>query len=423
MSKDLVKNNYIIKPFIISAIVFIFVGSLIGSIWLTNILKLNIPIFNGSIFNLHRVFQIESGLTLLIMGIGFMIVPRFRNIPIGSLTIIKISFLFIILSSLLAIVSTINMFKSNINEQFVFFSQIFRLLGILIFLGKIFDSLKIKPKLLRDADYFIALSSICLLIISILNLLKVNGNTLLNIEIQLLFPIIMIFGIEYKTLPSFLGFIRPRKKIGMLSLLFLTTTFIIGIIAELFADNTLLPILFNLIMLSSSITFSISAYVYNDYENKKYILQSTGDKKDRYLYTLYHTRVSFYFLFIGSAFGLMFYLFDKTFIFYDLSIHFIAIGFIGITIASYLPMMLAPILGKPIAVKKFNNIPLILITISLLIRSIGMMYISYFNGSDLFILHVLTSLSGFLILFAIAVFITLLYKSIKSLPKNSMKIS
>ena len=298
MSKDLVKNNYIIKPFIISAIFFIFVGSLIGSIWLTNILKLNIPIFNGSIFNLHRVFQIESGLTLLIMGIGFMIVPRFRNTSIGSLTIIKISFLFIILSSLLAIASTINIFKSNINEQIVFFSQIFRVLGILIFLGKIFDTLKIKPKLLRDADCFIALSSICLLIISILNLLKVNGNTLLSIEIQLLFPIIMIFGIEYKTLPSFLGFIRPRKKIGMLSLLFLTTTFIIGIIAELFTDNTLLPILFNLFMLSSSITFSISTYVYNDYENKKYILQSTGDKKDRYLYTLYHTRVSFYFLFI-----------------------------------------------------------------------------------------------------------------------------
>jgi hypothetical protein len=386
-------------------------------------LNLNIPLFNGSIFNLHRVFQIESGLTLLIMGIGFMIVPRFRNTSIGSLTIIKISFLFIILSSLLAIASTINIFKSNINEQIVFFSQIFRVLGILIFLGKIFDTLKIKPKLLRDADCFIALSSICLLIISILNLLKVNGNTLLSIEIQLLFPIIMIFGIEYKTLPSFLGFIRPRKKIGMLSLLFLTTTFIIGIIAELFTDNTLLPILFNLFMLSSSITFSISTYVYNDYENKKYILQSTGDKKDRYLYTLYHTRVSFYFLFIGSAFGLMFYLFDKTFIFYDLSIHFIAIGFIGITIASYLPMMLAPILGKPIAVKKFNNIPLILITISLLIRSIGMMHISYFNDSDLFILHVSTSLSGFLILFAIAVFITLLYKSIKSLPQNSMKIS
>src|SRR5215212_6537925 len=385
MSKDSVKNNYVVKPFIISAVVFIFVGSLIGSIWFAFILKVNIPLFNGSIFSLHRIFQVESGLTLLIMGIGFMIVPRFRNTSIGSLTTIKVSFLFIILSTFLAIISAINIFDLKINEQILFFSQIFRILGIILFLGKIFDTLKIKPRLLRDADYFIAFSSICLLIISILNLLEANGNTLLDIEIQLLFPIIMIFGIEYKTLPSFLGFIRPRKKIGLLSLLFLITTFIVGII------------------------------VYNNYKNKKYILQSTQDKKERYLYTLYHTRISFYFLFIGGIFGLMFYLFDKKFIFYDLSIHFIAIGFIGITIASYFPMMLAPILGKPIAVKKSNKIPLILITLSLFIRAIGLMYISFFNDNDLFFLHVLTSLSGLLILLAIVIFILLMYKSIKSL--------
>ena len=75
MSKGLVKNNHIIKPFIISAIIFIFVGSFIGSIWFASILKVNIPLFDGSIFNLHRMFQVESGLTLLIMGIGFIIVP------------------------------------------------------------------------------------------------------------------------------------------------------------------------------------------------------------------------------------------------------------------------------------------------------------------------------------------------------------
>ena len=413
MSKESGKNNYIAKPFIVSAIVFIFFGSLIGSVWFAFILKVNIPFFNGYIFNMHRIFQVESGLTLLIMGIGYMIIPRFRNTTIGSPTIIKISFLFIILSTILAIASTISMVDIKIARQILFFSQILRIFGILLFLGKIIDTLKIKPRLLRDADYFVAFSSICLLIISVLHLYEVNGNTLLDIEIQLLFPIIMIFGIEYKTLPSFLGFIRPRKKIGLLSLLFLIATFIVGIIAELFADDVLLPILFNLLMLSSSITFSISAYVYSNYENKKYILQSTGDKKERYLYTLYHTRISFYFLIIGGILGLMFYLFDKKFIFYDLSIHFIAIGFIGITIASYFPMMLAPILGKPIAIKKSNKIPLILITISLFIRSIGLMYISFFNDNDL--LNILASLSGILILFAIVIFIILIYKSIKSL--------
>jgi hypothetical protein len=174
-----------------------------------------------------------------------------------------------------------------------------------------------------------------------------------------------------------------------------------------------LPILFNLFMMFSSITFSISIYLYNNYENKKYILQSAIDKKERYLYTLYHTRISFYFLYVGLFLGILFYIFDKKFMFYDLSIHFIAIGFIGITIASYFPMMIAPIFGKPIIVKKINKIPLILIIFSLLTRTIGMVYTSYFNSSGFSFLQSLTSISGFLILLAIIIFIALMYKSIK----------
>jgi hypothetical protein len=413
MSKDLVKNNYIFIPIIISAIIFILVGSFIGTIWFAFILKVNIPLFTGSIFNLHRIFQLESGLTLLIMGIGFMIVPRFRNISIGSLTIIKISFLSIIISTFLVIVSTINIYESIINERILFISEIFRIFGVLLFVGKTIDTLKIRPKLLRTADYFVGFSSICLLIVSILNLFKLNDNTLTDIEIQLLFPIIMIFGIEYKTLPSFLGFIRPRKKFGIVSLLFLIIAFILGITKFFINDYVVLPILFNLFMMFSSITFSISIYLYNNYENKKYILQSAIDKKERYLYTLYHTRISFYFLYVGLFLGILFYIFDKKFMFYDLSIHFIAIGFIGITIASYFPMMIAPIFGKPIIVKKINKIPLILIILSLLTRTIGMVYTSYFNSSGFSFLQSLTSISGFLILLAIIIFIALMYKSIK----------
>jgi hypothetical protein len=413
MSKDLVKNNYIFIPIIISAIIFILVGSFIGTIWFAFILKVNIPLFNGSIFNLHRIFQLESGLTLLIMGIGFMIVPRFRNISIGSLTIIKISFLSIIISTFLVIVSTINIYESIINERILFISEIFRIFGVLLFVGKTIDTLKIRPKLLRTADYFVGFSSICLLIVSILNLFKLNDNTLTDIEIQLLFPIIMIFGIEYKTLPSFLGFIRPRKKFGIVSLLFLIIAFILGITKFFINDYVVLPILFNLFMMFSSITFSISIYLYNNYENKKYILQSAIDKKERYLYTLYHTRISFYFLNVGLFLGILFYIFDKKFMFYDLSIHFIAIGFIGITIASYFPMMIAPIFGKPIIVKKINKIPLILIIFSLLTRTMGMVYTSYFNSSGFSFLQSLTSISGFLILLAIIIFIALMYKSIK----------
>jgi hypothetical protein len=414
MSKDLSKNNYIIKPFIISAVIFILVGSFIGSIWFAFILNVNIPVINGSIFNLHRIFQVESGITLLIMGIGFMIVPRFRNISIGSHTVIKVSFLSIIISTFLVIISTINIYQPIINERILFISEIIRIFGIFLFVGKIIDTIKIKPKLLRTADYFVGFSAICLLIISILNLFKLNDNTLMGLEIQLLFPIIMILGIEYKTLPSFLGFIRPRKKFGILSLLFLIAAFTSGVITKFYvSDDTVLPILFNLFVILSSIMFSLSIFLYNNYENKKYILQSTTDKKERYLYILHHTKISFYFLYVGIVLALLFYIFDKKFMFYDLSIHFIAIGFIGITISSYLPMMLAPILGKPIIIRKINKIPLILIIISLLIRTMGMVYVSYFNNNGASFLHILTSISGFLILLAIIIFIALMYKSIK----------
>lgn len=415
MSKDLIKDNYIIKPFIISALIFIFIGSLIGSIWLAFILNVNIPLINGAIFNLHPIFQLESGLTLLIMGIGFMIIPRFRNIPIGSLTIIKISFLSIIISTLLLIVSLLNVFESEINESILDIAGIFRVFGIVLFVIKIFDTLKTRPKLLRTADYFIGFSSVCLLIVSVLNLSKLNGSTLTDIEIQLLFPILMIFGIEYKTLPSFLGFVRPKKNLGLLSLVFLIVAFIVGISTKIYISNdTMLSILFNIFMILSSILFSISIFVYGNYENKRYILQSPTDKKERYLYTLYHTRASFYFLYFGEVLGLLYYIFDKKFLFYDLSIHSIAIGFIGITIASYLPMMLAPLLGKPIVIKKFNKIPMILIILSLIMRFTGMTYISYFNSYGFFILYIFTSTSGFLILLAIVIFIILLYRSIKT---------
>ncbi len=415
MPKDLVKDNHIVKPFIISALIFFLVGSFIGSIWFASILNANIPIINGSVFSLHRVFLVESGLTILIMGIGFMIIPRFRNVSIGSHAIIGISFLSVIVSTFLVIVSTTNVHDLSLDEEIIFISEILRFFGILLFVGKIIDTLKVKPKLLRTADYFVGLSSICLLMLSVLGLLNLNDNTLTDIEFHLLFPVIMIFGIEYKTLPSFMGFIRPREKMGVLSLLLLITAFVLGIAAKLgISDNVALPLLFNLFMFSSSITFSISVYVYNNYENKKHILQSAKDKRERFLYTMHHTQVSFCFLYIGIVLGLLFYVFDEKFMFYDLSIHFIAIGFIGVTIASYLPMMLAPILGKPIAVNRFYKVPLILIIISLLTRTVGVVYISYFNGNGFTLLHALTSISGFLTMLAIVVFVALMYKSIKS---------
>ena len=60
-----------------------------------------------------------------------------------------------------------------------------------------------------------------------------------------------------------------------------------------------------------------------------------------------------------------------TFVLYDLAIHYVAIGFLGITIALYLPHMLSPITGRIVHFTKFNSLPLFLIIAALAVRTKG----------------------------------------------------
>jgi hypothetical protein len=82
-----------------------------------------------------------------------------------------------------------------------------RLSGVIIFLIIVFWTLRVRPKLLGLSDYFITL---CLVTLITVNVIELSGyryaSSLTRIQLWLLFPILMIFGIEYKTLPSFLVF-------------------------------------------------------------------------------------------------------------------------------------------------------------------------------------------------------------------------
>lgn len=72
----------------------LFVGSLIGAAWMMTIFNISVPHWFGQLFQQHKILQIDGFLTLLIMGVGYMIVPRFRNV---SLPYVKYSYLFFIL--------------------------------------------------------------------------------------------------------------------------------------------------------------------------------------------------------------------------------------------------------------------------------------------------------------------------------------
>lgn len=369
-------SNYspVSKPFIITAVILAFIGSSIGSLWMMSFFGIALPQLFHNSFQLHKTLQIDGFLILLIMGIGYMIIPRFRNIPLASTNLAYLSFVLVLCSITIYAIHQILPITEN-NNNLLKWSNVLRLTGITIFAIIVFLALRVRPKLLRLSDYFIALSIITLIIINIVQSIgyEYNTNSLTYIQLWLLFPILMIYGIEYKTLPSFLGFIRPRRILGFASFGLVLVSIVLGLISILlYEENNLFPIIFNIAFLSSALTFGGAVYITGGFDNSGEIRRLIqGEKKARYNFTTINIKLSFLFLYIGITMALLFNLFHESFAFYDLAIHIIAVGFIGTTITLYLPLMLPPVIGRTIDFTNFNKIPLILIILSLSIRAIG----------------------------------------------------
>jgi hypothetical protein len=121
------------------------------------------------------------------------------------------------------------------------------------------------------------------------------------------------------------------------------------------------------------------------------------------------------------------------FIFYDLAIHSIAIGFIGTTIALYLPLMLPPIIGKTINFVNLNKIPIFLIILSLGLRGLGDYVLSHDSFSSFsslqgntwahlsIVLKYSLGLSGWLIVAAMFVFVGMVHKSMNGVSHNAAR--
>ena len=109
---------------------------------------------------------------------------------------------------------------------------------------------------------------------------------------------------------------------------------------------------------------------------------------------------------------------------YDIAIHTIAIGFIGITISLYLPLMLPPIIGKTVQFTNLNKIPILLIVLSLGLRALGDVILAQQNSVSNFvfqftslltlkILNLSVGLSGWLVVIAMVVSVITLHKAMK----------
>lgn len=423
MSESSIKVSGVSKPFIISAVILVFAGSIIGSIWMMFLLGAQDLGFARGFFPLHKTFQVEGFLTLLIMGVGYMIVPRFRNVQLPSLSLAYLSFILIILSIAISTISAFSLGALILPANFAHF------FGVSVFTGLMIWTLRIHPRLLRTADYFISLSIIVLLATSFFQLIvavsievnvigeplreegtRVIGNPMSEVQMLMLFAILMIFGVEYKTLPSFLGFIKPRRKLSVVSFGLVATSVVLGLSSMVYSDILLVEI-FNIVLLGSVVAFGNAVYIFGGFDNREILRVLQGERKARYKYILRHLRLAFLFLLAGIIMAAAFNILGK-FVLYDLAIHYTAIGFLGMTIALYLPLMLPPITGRIIHFTKFNSLPLFLIVAALAIRTSGDIVLSLQPATIALASYVFMT-SGWLIVAALFAFVIMIHRSMK----------
>jgi len=394
------------------------IGSALGSIWIMMIYGLKLPAELMSRVNLHVLLQFDGFLTLMIMGMGYLIVPRFRNITIPSIKIAYASYVFMLISIICSIVVSWPRVPQMIHDFGSFLADTFRVLAVGIFCFIIIWILRVRPKLLRMADFFIGMSVVLFGTLTVLHSFNFNVITN-NILLWLMFPILMIFGVEYKTLPSFIGFIWPRKLPPLISAALLTLSLCCGI-ASIFHHSILLSTLFQFSFLAGAICFAWAHNIFAGFDTSKIMQLSKGEKKARYKYTLFIAKLSFAFLFVGITLSITSIYLPNIFVIYDMWIHIIAIGFIGLTIALYLPLLLSPILGRTIRFTHFSKLPIWLILISLSVRVVGDIFIqsiSYSGEVSYQYLAISLSLSGWLIVAAILSFMFMVHRSINVVSK------
>ena len=394
------------------------IGSVLGSIWMMMIYGLKLPAELMSRVNLHVLLQFDGFLTLMIMGMGYLIVPRFRNITIPSIKIAYVSYVFMLISIICSIVVSWPGIPQMIHDFGSFLADTFRVLAVGIFCFIIIWILRVRPKLLRMADYFIGMSVVLFGTLTVLHSFNFNVITN-NILLWLMFPILMIFGVEYKTLPSFIGFIWPRKLPSLISAALLTLSLCCGI-ASIFYNSILLSTLFQFSFLAGAICFAWAHNIFAGFDTSKIMQLSKGEKKARYKYTLFIAKLSFAFLFVGITLSITSIYLPNIFVIYDMWIHIIAIGFIGLTIALYLPLLLSPILGRTIRFTHFSKLPIWLILISLSVRVVGDIFIqsiSYSGEVSYQYLAISLSLSGWLIVAAILSFMFMVHRSMNVASK------
>jgi len=387
------------RPFVKAAVITLFIGTSIGTIYMLMLSGMNIHNAIGNTLLLHRELQ-SSAVTILIMGVMYMLVPRIRSIKFKNVLEARISFILIIASLILYPLAI------YINDYYIIIAYyIVRLTALAIFAYVIASMLKVAPRVGRVSDYYFVLALIMLIAYNVILAIDYNMDNLNRVYIWLCFVVYVIFGVQYKTVPIFFGRATPIKGLDILAFILASISALLLLIQIRVYAYTLL--------IATSMIFAYSIYVMSKYRIPEFLYTSEDpqarEKISRLKFFIPLLRVSYIMLVLGLVTALLYDL-TPTFALYDLAIHIVTIGFIGITIMNFMPIMLPPILGKDVNYTRFNMLPLIMLLAGIVVR-VAWNILPFITQVD----RLMLGMSGFIVLLAMILYIRMIHSSMEPL--------
>ncbi|MEM3638338.1 MAG: hypothetical protein QXE12_06625 [Conexivisphaerales archaeon] len=375
--------------FIATGALFGLYGTGIGSIMLAVLSGLRLS-FSSSLFSPHPYAQIYGFIFEFVIGVAYILVPRFKAERIRSISLAYLSYAAITASDIFFITS--DSFASSLIGSLA--SALF-LFGTLVFALQTISLAFEEKGGFPETNPLIAESALAALLSSIALLLAYNRFPGISIDIfsdssiylsLLGFAISMVYAVEIRSVSFRQSDYRPGW--ANLTWLFQGIAIILDF-TSLLTSSTLMLFSAEFFFLLAAVAASISMKLF---EMNHPLMYRPSMTQVHYRIMYYNDAAmlpAFIWLFMASAIGLIITLPNfmsahllppaviavaDSFYMRDLFIHAIAIGFIGSTILCYAPMLLPGLLGRRGPTTGLSYYPLIFLNLGMLFRAAGDFY-------------------------------------------------
>jgi len=372
--------------FIATGAIFGLYGTGIGTLMLATLSGYSIPFASSSFFP-HPYVQVYGFIFMFVIGVAYLLVPRFKAERLRSITLAYLSYI-LVTSGVLGLA-----FSGSYSFHMLgSVSSLLFLAGIAIFSWQTISLAFEEKGGFHETNPLIAESAIAAFLSSLA--LFLSDNSWLNVNIDIFsdssiylallgFAASMVYAVEIRSVSFRQSDYRPLwAKITW----FFQGIAIFGSFASTVTFSYLLLLISQAFFLLAAISCSISLKLFEMSHSLMYRPSMTAVHYRIMNYNDISMIPAFMWLFIALSAGIVISLgrlhyltydmqtFATSFFARDLFIHSIAIGFIGSTILCYAPMLLPGLLGRRGPTTGLSYYPVVILNIAVLLRAVGDIY-------------------------------------------------